>query len=589
MAGQGRNGFCVAAVLAVMGLIPASGQFVLPAEGPVAFRRDKLPLEVGGMMDLSKRLETLARGVNGKTAAERRGAAQMLALALALDPANASARDFLAEFKQGNRRLLANNERLTNARAAIRQYLGWLESPEAGSQGRALAACLQDILAISEPKAAEGSAEAEKGAWAGWIPEVAAYEIKPVVKETQPEEVTPPPQPVAESKIALSEAQVQVPQWRRVGKSMPVKWELAAASLQMTAKKTDPESQNPNSFTITVGNGQGPLNQTGSMLQRLLKQHHEKFPRGYQLRITSKEMDQWAQLPGPKKRPVVSAAAAVLASAAISGKEPTGTIIGEVNESGAFTLPASFWDQLRSLEGGPGGRLIVPAAAADDLAAMLAMEKPEFFLRYEVLAAADFKQLLALTAKEPEGDFGKTLTKFQEIRERAGKQDVRQYIANRFVRQRLSEVLQEAPFHVSARMLLIQSAGKRPVTVSRPVLAAELRRAIEPAAPLTKYEIYQLRDGEAVDVGKVFNACRAQVDQLDRFAEKNDRELIGRVRNVVDSIRSLDKSLRGRGENYMISEAAQLAQAELVSAYKAIMKELDAMTGEPAPPADPGE
>ena len=43
-------------------------------------------------------------------------------------------------------------------------------------------------------------------------------------------------------------------------------------------------------------------------------------------------------------------------------------------------------------------------------------------------------------------------------------------------------VMQDFPFHVSAKMLLIQASGNRPLLVARPVLAAEIRRALEPMA-----------------------------------------------------------------------------------------------------------
>ena len=75
------------------------------------------------------------------------------------------------------------------------QDLAWLETPEAGSQGHALAACLADVLLISDPKYPNPGtlpAAGERGAWSGWIPDLAAYEA-PVVPE-----VVPSDEPVTE-------------------------------------------------------------------------------------------------------------------------------------------------------------------------------------------------------------------------------------------------------------------------------------------------------------------------------------------------------------------------------------------------------
>ena len=56
-----------------------AGNFAVPAEGPVAFRRDRLPLDAGTMAELSRQLVTLAEGLSAETAVNRRAAAQVLA------------------------------------------------------------------------------------------------------------------------------------------------------------------------------------------------------------------------------------------------------------------------------------------------------------------------------------------------------------------------------------------------------------------------------------------------------------------------------------------------------------------------------
>lgn len=56
------------AVVWVLAPGPAIGAvFAAPNDGPVPFRRDRIPLEQGAMVDLSKALGVLARGLNPKT------------------------------------------------------------------------------------------------------------------------------------------------------------------------------------------------------------------------------------------------------------------------------------------------------------------------------------------------------------------------------------------------------------------------------------------------------------------------------------------------------------------------------------------
>ena len=140
------------AVWAITAMTLVAGNFAPPAEGPVAFRRDRLPLDADTMATLSRQLVTLAQGLDAETAVNRRAAAQMLALATALDPGNGKAREVLAGFQNGSHPPAADAEQLEKSRERVWQDIAWLETPEAGGEGQALAACLADVLVVSDPK-----------------------------------------------------------------------------------------------------------------------------------------------------------------------------------------------------------------------------------------------------------------------------------------------------------------------------------------------------------------------------------------------------------------------------------------------------
>jgi hypothetical protein len=382
--------------------------------------------------------------------------------------------------------------------------------------------------------------------------------------------------------------------WQMVGKGDTASWILAAAPLQMTAVKIeesedggDEKHRKPQPFSISVGPDEAgaALGPMGASLRALLTKQHENLPQGIHVSITSKELQKSLE---SKKRQSISAAAAVLASSAVTGREPEAIIIGQIDGTGAFKLPTGFWDQLQSLGKGGGQRLVLPADAVTYLPSMLALEKPGFFMEYEVLLAADFKQLLDLTAKTPEGTVATAIAEFRKIRERAGTQEIRQYIANTFVKQRLAAVLQDAPTHYSAKMLLIQAAGNRPILVARQVLAAEIRRALEPMLWLVGLQVDNSDNPESSRIGQTYEICRTRVDALERYADKNDRVLVDHARDLVIAIRNLDRANRTRGESYDVLPAVRAARAELNRLANQYNAELAAASGDarPGPSAD---
>lgn len=570
----------MAACLVAVGFPLMAGDFAPPAEGPVAFRRDQIPIDADAMSALSKQIEFLARALNPQTPADHRAAAQMIALAMALDPANSSARTLISEYEEQHHKPNPDADRLEKARARIWQYIAWLETPEAGNQGHALAACLKDVIVASDPnhpKAAALRDGGEKGAWAGWIPPLSAYEPKVIAKTDEPTEPVPAQEPTVETPLRLESATVQTLLWRR-GLKETDPWVLARAPLNMSASMIPDGKEGADRFSLTIG-GDAANGPGGGVIRAALKTIHGNLPPGLAIQITSKELEKSL---GSGKRQPISAAAAVLANSALSGSVPEAIVLGQIDETGAFRISSSFWDQLLALGKGTGQRLVLPMDSAPYLSSVLALEKPEFFLEYEVLLAPDFKQLLDLTAKEPQGTLAAGIAKFKEVRERAGTQDVRLYIANTFVKQRLMAVMQDIPLHASARLLLLQASGNRPLLVARPVLAAEIRRALEPMAWLMNPE-FSPDESYANKIGQTYDACRSRVEALERYTDKNDHVLLEHARAVVIAIRNIDRAARSRGESYFGTETMLPAIKEFRRLAKDLRDELSAETGDGTP------
>lgn len=541
---QGRLKFLKMAVLAA-GLVTSSrgADFAVPAEGPVAFRRDKVPLDTDTLGSLSRQLTDLAYGLTPQNAAERRGAAQMLALATALDPANKRARTMMDDFLKNRRRPGVEPAELKKDRTRIWQYISWLETPAAGTDGQSLAACLKDVLALSDPKDPRAEsllAAGQLGAWSGWIPPLASYEER-VEGSGATEKGTAPESPG----LALREATVSTMLW---GVNTSPEGTLIKRRVQATltmSENAGAPREGPFSLLIGSPDAAAAFAKQVQDVTAVLKAEHGTLPEGVHIVVEGKGL---AATASAGKTQDVSAAIAVLASSAITGREPEATILGTVDETGAYKLTDGFWDQLRLLEGARGGRVILPAAAAEYLPAMLAFEKPQFFLKHEVLLAKDFKQLLEFSAKTPSEALAAPAAQFAEIRAKATPQSLGSYLTNSFVRRRLAELVQVAPFHYSARMLAIQGSGNRPTLIPRLVMVSEIRRALEPLGGLVK----GVNASEVTEASLLptYETCRTALDALERYGQKDERALLSQAQDLVASVRALDRTNRLKGGSY---------------------------------------
>lgn len=562
---------CLKIAMLAAGIVMSSqaAEFIVPAEGPVAFRRDKVPLDVGTMGELSMQLTDLAYGLTAATAAEMRCAAQMLALATTLDPGNTRARGLIEDFRRNRRRPDPDVEKLAKDRVRVWEITAWLETGEGGPDGQALANCLKDVMSLSDPhnpRAEAILASGQQGAWNGWIPPVESYGDSTDDKSGSGGDKT-----AATPALTQKEATISTVLWQLPAQAEPnPKWSQSLVALTMRAEAV--KGGKPSEFSVVMGGSEETpaLASVAGEVTTLLKSVHGTLPDGIRVSIDAPGL---ATAESSGKPLLLQAAAAVLANAAITGKEPDATILGTVDKSGNYTLTPGFWDQLRELEKGKGGRLILPATAADYLTAILAFEKVQFFLKYEVLLAKDFKQVLELSEKVPSEAYSVPLGQFAEIRAKANPQSVGTYLTNSFVRRRLTEIAQAAPFHYSAKMLLIQGSGNRPTLIPRVVMVSEIRRALEPVAGVAR----SVNQSAAFpgNLGSVYETCRTALDGLQRYAGKDERALLSQAQDLVAAVRTMDRVSRTKTGIYD-SGSLYETQMQFIKLFNTISTQLEA-------------
>jgi hypothetical protein len=566
--------------------------FVPPKEGPVAFRRDRLPIDVDTMISLSDELLTLANGQKLETAEDRRNVARILALSSALNPANTAARDTAAKLASGETLPKPEKREINRSQARIWHTLAWLQMPEAGADGLALGSCLGDVISFADPDHPRASAlreAGERGAWKEWIAETPAFEDTQLagnekVGPSMPMDPQAPPTPVPGEKaqLLLDTTTIVTPLWitsksTDLGVLQPVAVKMTASTVPQV-EGVPPAA--PMTFSVDQTLEKAPVNRLNRDLQTVLIQRFGKLPADSQLVLSLGEQVSSSPI---RDREVLSGAAAVLLGSALSGQEPEAVIIGKIDPSGSFKSVPDFWDRLRAVAKGPGGRLVIPAEAEEMLPSILAMEEPEFFLKYDVFLASNLTELLDRSAKTPAAPMAEMLARFQDVRAKSVGQPVGPYVANRFVRQRLIFLANEASYYASPRMLAIQAAGERPTRIPRKILSFELQRAIRPIAWI---QGKTSADIDVAELDKSYDLARAEVDKLERYAESADKDFLNRVRDMTTTLRTYSRASRV-GINRENGPAIVAAAFEAMrKSYASVLLELKTATGEKDPAED---
>ncbi len=591
LAGMKQSGLKLASLGAAVCLgagVGKAAHFVAPADGPVPFHRDQLPIDVNTMSALSHQLVTLARAQKTDDVAALQTVARLIALAQALDPQNRDAEDLANQLKAKKKVHSADAQTVDRATNRTWQLESWLDSPEAGPEAKGLAKCLLDVMTAVDPdhpKAAAARSSGLHGAWDRWIAPASEFEEKVLVKKTTPisPELHPQTKPPEDSSkldnvaVRLKEAAVYTPLW--VIDETSRKTTLKTLQVKISAWNLNQGSgaQHKMAVTIYSENSQGLLQDLTTQVLMAVKQLHGDLPQDAKANIVIANNTEY--LPA-LNHDSISGAEAVLVDAVLRGEEPAATVIGVIGADGSFKSPPRFWDLLRSLSNGPGGRLVIPSECAPIVSSILAIEDPGFFFKYEVLCASNLKELVERSAKRSTAPLDDASAKFKEIRDKLGTAAVGAFVANHFVRQRLAEVAQMYPEHLSAGMLAIQGEGKRPTRLPRLILAAEIRKALQPifSIPSKPYDEIETKVLEGT-----CEQCKKSLETLARYTDTNDRTLAEPANGTLTSIRNFVRAKRAAhssGATWKAEPAARLAYDAMVKVITSCKRDLMMELGE---------
>lgn len=571
-------------ILCAMSL-PLPAAFVPPAEGPVPFRRDKLPVDVETMTSLSRQVTVLAAAEPGETAEQRRAVAQMAALALALDPANRQARDLIEAAEKGEQAGTPDEKELEEARNRAWQTLSWLEMPEAGADGNALAACLGDVLTLADPGHPKAKAHSgEQGAWKDWVAAKDAFQTEEAVKPVEPAvpDGGAPAQP--EAALALTDLELPMPLWVQDRETNAVSLQPVKVSFHATM------TEEGTKFEVAGDGLTERFEKEMRLVDAALKARHGTLPKGLHVNLSFGK----AGYSVTRNGHALTGTAALLLDGARAGKVPAAMTLAVVGEGGKLRLPPKFWATLRALVAMPGGgRLILPKEAAEYLPALLTMDEAAFFMKREVLLAGTVDELCELAKAQPEEKVGEALKRFAEIRKVGEGKPLGTFVAHPATQQRLKEVTDGMPEHASARLLGLQGGGSRPRSLPRSILAREIRTALEPAATLMDLAPQDIKSPDLRALEKAHEASRAGLDKLTGYIDIRDRDLHKSAVEVADSLRTLARLLGKEDDEFKTVGPKQTSATRAArDAYLRVMRDLTSAAGDeidyPLPAKGPG-
>ncbi|MEC8942738.1 MAG: hypothetical protein VYC95_08400, partial [Verrucomicrobiota bacterium] len=360
---------------------------------------------------------------------------------------------------------------------------------------------------------------------------LAAYRRSPE-PEKAPAPPPPEPPPIERPPILLRQASTQTPLFLY---DKDLRRHLRLVTLQMQVEEL--AQPDPFSFSLLPAIESPAIEAARIEARKLLEKSWPNLPIRHIARISTGK-ERYAS----KNEQAISGPAALLMHAALADKQlrPDVIFVGELTPDGNLTRPRQSWDYLRALRVAGGGRLLVPPDFEPELRAMIALEDPAFFLRWEVLIVNSLEVALSLAAVngDPEG-LAVTSALYTELREVSRYKDVGQLCVNAKVRERLTEIVSKAPFHYSARMLLTQgNAAERPTRVEREVAARILRSAVEPLSGIVRPPLSQLSVKRLITTGE---ASGAEIERFAKFISPKEQDLVKEAREIAQLAEALGR------------------------------------------------
>lgn len=565
-------------------------KYIEPDHTTELFALEHIPLPRHSMQDLANALLIAAQRKHDASPTHQQATGRILLLAMQLEPHNKRAFEINNALAAGKALPAPEGQLLQQSLSKVDVFQRLLSKPEAGKQANMLAVYIEDVRSALKPGAAHRKDTAD---WKGTLPALNGYPVislppqktpvpkaepKPVEAKPAPPKKPAPVKPLAPGFYLASQSilmpvivlepgettgELQDEEGKGAEEVQGEPTSLAVMTLKLNPCKPEELATQ----FITVENGDMEMPMLDALLKDCIFKRHSKLPpvRGL---ISFSDIDAFYN---DKLR--LAAPLALLLEASIKNTPLREDLcfLASVEQNGKVTEPEHFWQDLAKIrQVSAGGRLIVSADSAEIMQQVLVYEEPDFFTRWEVFTATDMDQAMAAGAQKSSPDILKAADLFISIQNAAAENDVAPLMTNRVVRERLREIEELAPGHLSAAMLLLQGSGKRPMHLNERILACELSPIIGELSDVLVAQVEQT-DIEALE--KTYQNAREALDKLLPLIEPGDNEFFEGTLELANDFRKLasaHKRIAKRPNNQSAIDKAEELFAEMQADARAL-------------------
>ena len=219
-------------------------------------------------------------------------------------------------------------------------------------------------------------------------------------------------------------------------------------------------------------------------------------------------------------------------------------ICAAINAQGKLRQPRNFWEQFQLLrKSDHRGRLIVAAESNDLIMQLLAFGDPEFFTRWEIVTAETLDQAMAVATETNPKKITDASELYRTIQELTKKSKVTQIAVNPAVRNRLSEIINLFPNHLSSKALLIQGSPNRPSHLNGLALTHELSPIIQRIDMFLSSKTSNFIPSTG-QLKKIHTELRESLDPLEPLVDGTEDELYQQTLKLTNDFRRLEISVR---------------------------------------------
>ncbi|GAA5496445.1 hypothetical protein Rhal01_02629 [Rubritalea halochordaticola] len=541
-----------------------------PSDDIVMIRTDRLPIDTDTMKWLSHQLVIIAERESPGTAVDMRTNAQLIALAQILDNENREAKRFNDLLKRGQSYDTTSTDQVTKATSRVWSLVNFLSNKEAGNEANLLADCIKDTMLVIDPKhpsLSEFRASAKR--WEGKVAQLDKFKGRgrqiadnprvtdepidpPVIAENDDEDM---PEKQKEETLTNNKASKwhaltgniisPVQEYARIDNKDRYRDEITSISVEILPGKADKDN----------------------------KLQFECYPRPQhdgklEYEIKKKLGNEWKDLPNAKiklklknslsnrdQKYLVSNLLVFLDSSLADNKYSSKTLtLTNVDDNGDFSRGYSFWHTMRLVAATEEGRrILVPQHAEDDLRQLIALEKPEFFVKNEIIVVNSLKEARSYSGKLTDPKIKEACELYAEFQDVAESRSIGALTANKHVRERLEKILALMPNHISAKMLLLQGSGQRPIKLESKFLAYELDDITSDIVPIireaakfgAKYTDYSNK----TDV--VASKMEKELEVIKNYVDSADDAMYETAEDLVSNLKILSRAVsRNRNKDY---------------------------------------